>query len=155
MFNEKTIEYLYKSALLWICDMLLYDKIRLKDIPFEIRTSDTGTYVVAFRLSREISRERLFEDITILCEDICALEEDYFCREQLLSKLADNIWRDSYFGDSREKQDYEDFRKTISEKLLREVRESDRIRAEHLRTELEKYGLIQRNQNSQQSQTLQ
>lgn len=40
---------LYQNALHWIKSMLLYDKIRLKEIPQEIRFSNNIIYITALR----------------------------------------------------------------------------------------------------------
>lgn len=138
----KSYEVLFRIASGWMSSMLLADKLRLKDIPQDVRTADYGLYIAALRLSRDISVERFVEDLTVLSEDASGLDKDNWQSGQILRLLADNAWMDDYFG--KEVKNLEVFRKGFSDKLLRELSEGEQLRADHLRAEFEKYGLIQR-----------
>ena len=58
----------YESTLQWVKNMLLCDEIRLKDIPYEVRTASSSLYVIAFRISNKVSCKRFIKDIQLLCQ---------------------------------------------------------------------------------------
>lgn len=53
-----------------LCDLLLDNRIRLSDIPQKKRLDYYVYYVYAFRVDRNISRNRYIEDLQIMAEDI-------------------------------------------------------------------------------------
>lgn len=61
---------LIQSTLNFIENMLLYDKVRIKDVPLNLRTIKTSLYISALRISRGISQERYIEDLNLLKSDI-------------------------------------------------------------------------------------
>lgn len=64
------IERLNGIYLQVITEMLLCDKIRIQWLPFELRISNKDFYLSAFRVSRNISKERFIEDMKLLYNDI-------------------------------------------------------------------------------------
>lgn len=61
---------LVQNSLNFIVDMLLYDKVRIKNVPRELRVFNTSLYITALRISRGLSQERYMEDINLLKSDI-------------------------------------------------------------------------------------
>lgn len=61
-------------TLQWIEKMLFYDKIRLKDIPTEIRISSADIYIIAFRISRNKTFHQYLQDLEVLCSDLITME---------------------------------------------------------------------------------
>lgn len=96
MYNSK--EFLYNSALQWIQNMLLYDEIRLKDIPFEIRSSDRGIYITALRISNKLSCNRYIRDLNILCNDILVLGKSYPYHSCLIDVLNTYLSINDHLG---------------------------------------------------------
>jgi hypothetical protein len=130
--------YLYDTALRWINDMLLCNRIRLKDVPRDIRTASC-VYVSAFRISRGISCERYIEDLAILRDDICSLEEGYFYKGQLIDTLFDYLSIHDYEGDKR----IEEFERSLPEAVLREMFKRRGLTQELIRSELKNRGFIE------------
>lgn len=122
----------------WLGEMLIHDEIRLKDIPHKIRTSDTLVYVSALRISSGVSCKRFIQDLTVLCDDINMLENEHFCKIRLIETLSDNLHLNDYKGD----KEFEYFKQSLSENLLRKLQESDGAREEYIRNQLEKQGFI-------------
>lgn len=79
------IEHINSLSLQFITEMLLCSKLQIQDFPFELRTSNRHYYVTAFRVSRNISQERLRNDIQLLQED---LKKD-FPNKREFQKLLD------------------------------------------------------------------
>ena len=51
---------------------LLSNKIRLADIPIVIRIRHASSYIIACRISRNVSKERYLEDLKVLENDLKA-----------------------------------------------------------------------------------
>ena len=68
--HYQKLEQINNLFLKFISEMLLCGKLQIRDLPFEIRTSNRQYYVTAFRVSRNISSEKLNEDIELLKEDL-------------------------------------------------------------------------------------
>lgn len=116
----KNLEIFRKSALQWVKNMLFYDEIRLKDIPYEIRTSSLTPYVMALRISRGVSCKRYIKDLQILCRDIHRMNDNNPMKAQLLNKLVDAM----NFHDFQEEQEFVNFEKDVYEDVLRGLRET-------------------------------
>ena len=76
-------------TLQWIEKILFYDKVRLKDIPTEIRATSADIYIVAFRISRNITCQRYLQDLEVLCLDLTAIKN----QDQAIQKNIKNQFR--------------------------------------------------------------
>ena len=83
--HYRKVEHMNRMYLQFLTEMILCDKIQIKDMPFELRTSDSGLYVAAFRVSRNISSERFADDLQLLQKD---LEKD-FSKKERFQRLLD------------------------------------------------------------------
>lgn len=119
----------YESTLQWACDMLLCDKIRLEDVPKEIRATSGAIYITALRISNIISCERFVQDLTILAQDICTLPPDHPNRHRLIQVLRDRIEINDHKGEDA----LESFQKNLFPEILQELQRSDAATHEMLR----------------------
>lgn len=72
--------------------LLIDGRVRLSEIPTDIRVSDTAIYISAFRVSRNISKERYLQDLNILENDLSFVDNNHFTEFQnLLSNYKYNI----------------------------------------------------------------
>ena len=94
--HYRKIEHMNKLYLQFLTEMILCDKIQIKDMPFEIRTLDRGFYVAAFRVSRNISSKRFADDLQLLQKD---LEKDFPKKERFQRILDLYIQWDLPAGD--------------------------------------------------------
>ncbi len=78
-------------TLQWIEKMLFYDKVRLKDIPTEIRATSADIYIVAFRISRNITCQRYLQDLEVLCLDLITMENQDPMKSKLLRILSNAL----------------------------------------------------------------
>ncbi|MCM1358199.1 MAG: hypothetical protein NC205_06355, partial [Prevotella sp.] len=62
----KNYDMFVQSTLQWVKNMLLCDEIRLKDIPYEIRTASSSVYVMAFRISNKVSCKSFANEMHIV-----------------------------------------------------------------------------------------
>lgn len=113
---------LYQNALHWIKSMLLYDKIRLKEIPQEIRFSNNIIYITALRISNGISVNRLIEDLEVLCGDICSLNEKNRCSEKLLRIFSAYLNINNY----KEEERFVSFQNNICKEILCALQRSNK-----------------------------
>lgn len=102
-------------TLQWIEKMLFYDKIRLKDIPAEIRISSTDIYIIAFRISRNKTCHQYLQDLKVLCSDLITMKNQDPMKSKLLRILSNAL----KFHDFGEKQEFVNFQKNMPEILLR------------------------------------
>ena len=128
---------IYRMTLHWIQDMILYGKIRLTDIPQEIRIASKGIYVTAFRVSNKISCERYVEDLQILCNDLSALKSDDPSRTDLVRLLSGYLT----INDHKKEDGFLDFQKNIHEEILRELRRDSEATQSALRQQLKNIGI--------------
>ena len=56
------IEHINNLSLQFITEMLLCDKVKIQSIPFELRIAYKTFYLSAFRVSRNISKERFMDE---------------------------------------------------------------------------------------------
>lgn len=124
---------LYQNALHWIKSMLLYDKIRLKEIPQEIRFSNNIIYITALRISNGISVNRLIEDLEVLCGDICSLNEKNRCSEKLLRIFSAYLNINNY----KEEERFVSFQNNICKEILCALQRSNKSTQENIRQQLE------------------
>lgn len=134
------IQYLHQETVQWITHMLLEDEIRLKDIPQKLRVSESGIYVVAFRISNKISCKRFIKDLNILCKDIYTLSKNSPYRDDLIHTL------DIYLAlnDHTEEDEFIDFQKNIYEKVLHELQRNRDAVQENIERQLKDKGIIRR-----------
>lgn len=71
--HQSRLQRFESSYLLFIQNMLLFNKIRLTDIPPVLRTMDVSIYLTALRISRGISRQRYQEDLDVMRSDFLKL----------------------------------------------------------------------------------
>ena len=88
MNNFEDLYSVYEITLQWIRNMLLCDEIRLKDIPYEVRTSSCSIYVMAFRISNKISCNRFVKDMQLLCQDIYRMSNKNPMKQELVHTLS-------------------------------------------------------------------
>ena len=82
------IEHINSLSLQFITEMLLCDKVKIQFIPFELRIAYKTFYLSAFRVSRNISKERFMDDVMLLYGDLQKNFDDKKCfMEMLLSAL--------------------------------------------------------------------
>lgn len=122
-----------ESSLRWTCDTLLCDKIRLEDVPKEIRAASGAVYITALRISNIISCERFVQDLTILAQDICTLPPDHPNRHRLIQVLRDRIEINDHKGEDA----FQLFQKGLCPEVLCEIQQSDAIVQELLRQRFE------------------
>ena len=109
--HYKKVEHMNRMYLQFLTEMILCDKIQIKDMPFELRTSNTGFYVAAFRVSRNISSERFMADVMLLYKDIqLDFKDKKYYMKRLLSAL------DHYDFQGEEK--YESVKESITKEIL-------------------------------------
>mgnify|MGYP007083915063 CR=1 FL=1 len=123
---------LYQNALHWIKSMLLYDKIRLKEIPQEIRFSNNIIYITALRISNGISVNRLIEDLEVLCGDICSLNEKNRYSEKLLRIFSAYLNINNY----KEEERFVSFQNNICKEILCALQRSNKSIQENIRQQL-------------------
>lgn len=58
------------DSLNFLKEMLLYNKIRISDIPKSLRILDIDIYIFALRVSRGFSKQRYMEDLSIMKADL-------------------------------------------------------------------------------------
>lgn len=118
--KDKSMDF-YESTLQWIKNMLLCDEIRLKDIPYEVRTASSSLYVIAFRISNKVSCKRFIKDIQLLCQDIYKMSNDNPIKTELVHTLSQYLSLNDYKGE----KEFVDFQKNIYEEVLQELRKHD------------------------------
>ena len=101
--------------------MLLCDEIRLKDIPYEVRTASSSLYIIAFRISNKVSCKRFIKDIQLLCQDIYKMSNDNPIKTELVHTLSQYLSLNDYKGE----KEFVDFQKNIYEEVLQELRKHD------------------------------
>ena len=127
---------IHKNVVLWIEEMILRGDLRLSDIPQSIRLSDYHIYVAAFRASRSNRCYRFICDLNVLCDDIISLyDTDNKKKAKLVSLLSDTLRINDYKGEER----FEDFKKSMSEVILRELSRYELAHDEVFRDMLRSY----------------
>lgn len=121
-------------TLQWIEKMLFYDKIRLKDIPAEIRISSTDIYIIAFRISRNITCQRYLQDLEVLCLDLTAMKNQDPMKSKLLRILSNAL----KFHDFGEKQEFVNFQKNMPEILLRQLQAKEQAIQKNIKNQFRK-----------------
>lgn len=112
--------------------MLLYNEIRLKDIPEKLRVSSSSTYNAALRLSNGLSCKRFVQDMKILCRDIYIIDDEAK-QDQLVSVLAQYL----QINDHRNEAEFIEFEKSIYEPVLQKLQDHSRSVSELIREELD------------------
>ncbi len=126
--NENSLEMYYVNVVEWIRDMLANDEIRLKDIPYRIRRTESSIYITALRVSEGISEKRFIGDMRIFADDLsCG-------NEHMLSAFSAELSVNKYLGSA----EFENFKKDISPTVMRKLRERERAVGEKLRDEIGK-----------------
>ena len=100
-------------TLQWIEKMLFYDKIRLKDIPTEIRISSADIYIIA---------------------DLITMENQDLMKSKLLRILSNAL----KFHDFGENQELVDFQKNMPEILLQQLQTKEQAIQDNIRNQLYK-----------------
>lgn len=120
-------------------NMVLYNKIRLQDIPREIRLEDDTLYIYAFRLSsrRAFPCERFIEDLNTLCEDICSLEDNNRYKYWLVGQLSDQLSINEHKEDER----IVNYEKNLNEEVLRELLKRRYSSQEVIKQQLKNFGI--------------
>jgi len=128
-----------QSTLQWVFDMLLCNKIRLAEVPAEIRKcGGDKIYTGGFRAS--VSEEMYLENLNILLGDI--LDDDsYSDKESLIRTLGDYTSK-IYVSETITEEFLNDFRRKLPEKVLQEMYRGFGITADNIRAKLEKQGII-------------
>lgn len=68
--KEVHCNLLIQNSMDFIENMLFKNKVRIKDVPFNLRTYKTSLYICGLRISRGISQERYMQDLNLLKNDI-------------------------------------------------------------------------------------
>ena len=121
-------------TLQWIEKMLFYDKVRLKDIPTEVRATSADIYIVAFRISRNITCQRYLQDLEMLCLDLTAMKNQDPMKSKLLRILSNAL----KFHDFGEKQEFVNFQKNMPEILLRQLQAKEQAVQNNIRDQFKK-----------------
>ena len=121
-------------TLQWIEKMLFYDKVRLKDIPTEVRATSADIYIVAFRISRNITCQRYLQDLEVLCLDLTAMKNQDPMKSKLLRILSNAL----KFHDFGEKQEFVNFQKNMPEILLRQLQAKEQAVQNNIRDQFKK-----------------
>jgi hypothetical protein len=137
-------DYISQETGQFLFSALLKDKIRLSDIPFELRIHFCSCYIAAFRIGY-MSYERYCEELKILCDDILALDDKkkLFYKCDLISILGTYSVVD--FTDFRKKvteEEIEKFRKMLPEELLSDLQRDSRATQKLIEADLKKRGII-------------
>lgn len=111
----------HESTLQWVENMLLCDEIRLKDIPYEIRTASSSVYVMAFRISNKVSCKRFVNDMQLLCQDIYKMSDKNPMKQELVHTLSQYLSLNDHKGEDI----FVDFQENIYEEVLQELRKHD------------------------------
>ncbi len=118
--KDKSMNF-HESTLQWIENMLLCDEIRLKDIPYEIRTASSSVYVMAFRISNKVSCKRFVNDMQLLCQDIYKMSDKNPMKQELVHTLSQYLSLNDHKGEDI----FVDFQENIYEEVLQELRKHD------------------------------
>ena len=103
---DKYIDW-HSNALQLIKNMLLYDRMKIEEIPQIIRITDTSVYITAFRVANGISCKRLIETFDILCEDLHSIDKDTEEYRNFSNLLSDYLHLNNY-RDEEEFINYKD-----------------------------------------------
>ena len=112
--HYKKVEHMNRMYLQFLTEMILCDKIQIKDMPFELRTSNTGFYVAAFRVSRNISSERFMDDVMLLYGD---LQKNFDDKKSFMKMLLSEL--DHY--DFQGVEEFETVKTDITKELLQKL----------------------------------
>lgn len=123
-----------RFTLQWIEKMLFYDKVRLKDIPTEIRMTSADIYIVAFRISRNITCQRYLQDLEVLCLDLTAMKNQDPMKSKLLRILSNAL----KFHDFGEKQEFVNFQKNMPKILLQQLQAKEQAVQNNIRDQFKK-----------------
>lgn len=118
-----------RFTLQWIEKMLFYDKVRLKDIPTEIRATSADIYIVAFRISRNKTCHQYLQDLEVLCSDLITMENQDSIKSKLLRILSNAL----KFHDFGEKQEFINFQKNMPKNLLQQLQAKEQTVQYHLK----------------------
>lgn len=126
--NENSFEMYYINVVEWIRKMLENDEIRLKDIPYRIRRTESSIYITALRVSEGISENRFIADMRIFADDLsCG-------NDHMLSAFSGEMSVNKYLGSA----EFESFKNDISPTVMRKLRERERAVGEKFRNEIGK-----------------
>lgn len=121
-------------TLQWIEKMLFYDKVRLKDIPTEIRAISADIYIVAFRISRNKTCHQYLQDLEVLCSDLITMENQDPMKSKLLRILSNAL----KFHDFGEKQEFVNFQKNMPKNLLQQLQAKEQAVQNNIRDQFKK-----------------
>lgn len=121
-------------TLQWIEKMLFYDKVRLKDIPTEIRATSADIYIVAFRISRNKTCHQYLQDLEVLCSDLITMENQDSIKSKLLRILSNAL----KFHDFGEKQEFVNFQKNMPKNLLQQLQAKEQAVQNNIRDQFKK-----------------
>lgn len=136
---QKELEKYYKwheTALHFINHILLYDRMRLEEIPQSMRVIDGSIYVAAIRTANNISSERLVKTFQIICDDICSLDKNDKQRKELIRLLSHYL----YLNDHKEDECLVIFQKNICQEILHEMQQIEEYDAANIMQQLKSYG---------------
>lgn len=123
-----------RFTLQWIEKMLFYDKVRLKDIPTEIRATSADIYIVAFRISRNKTCHQYLQDLEVLCSDLITMENQDSIKSKLLRILSNAL----KFHDFGEKQEFVNFQKNMPKNLLQQLQAKEQAVQNNIRDQFKK-----------------
>lgn len=121
--------YVLQQTVTWIEEMLLDGELRVRDVPRELRVTNTGIYVTALRFSRAISCKRYVQDLELLYYDILFLYSDTYERRNLIDCLSNGL----QFHDFKNEEEFCVFQESIREDVLQEMQRAGAVVREAIR----------------------
>lgn len=121
--------YVLQQTVSWIEKMLLDGEIRVRDVPRELRVTNTSIYVTALRFSRAISCKRYVQDLELLYYDILFLYSDTYERRNLIDCLLNGL----QFHDFKNEEEFCVFQESIREDVLQEMQRAGFVVREAIR----------------------
>ena|GEM_PF-2848856 len=117
----------------WIEQMMFDGVIHLNDIPREIRINCHTFYVVAFRISRNISDTWFVQNLKLLEYDIMSIHKDSSERKKLLDMLSFNL----DLGEG--KKEVVDYMENMDKEILRELYDRGTVKQTMFQAQLEQF----------------
>lgn len=84
----RKIEHFNSLSLRFINEMILFDRVKIQFLPFELRTAYKGFYLSAFRVSRNVSNDRFMDDVMLLYKD---LQSDFDNKKSYMEMLLSSL----------------------------------------------------------------
>lgn len=128
----------HEKALHFINHMLLYDRIKLEEIPQSMRVIDKSLYITALRVGNATSCKQFIDALSILCMDICYLDKNDKQRKELIRLFSDYL----NINDYKEEDCFVNFQKNICSEILCEMQRNDETDSANIIQQLKTLGLI-------------